>query len=128
MTGLASAFQKALYARLNGALGVPVYDKVPQDTPFPYVTIGDDTEIDWSTKDSPGKESTISIHTWSRYAGRLETKELLGKIEALLGDRPLTIPGYWNLLLYADFSTTMLDDDGVTYHGVIRFRALTHQS
>lgn len=120
--------QRAIYARLGAVLApVKVYDHVPQNADFPYVTLGDDTQADWSAKDARGHEHTLTLHAWSRQAGRTQVKELLGAIVAALGGR-LEVAGHWNVDLYPEFETTFLEEDGKTYHGVIRFRALTHQT
>lgn len=122
----ALAVQEAIYARLAAALApTKVYDHPPQQASFPYVTVGDDTQIDWDAKDAPGLEHTLTIHAWSRYRGRKEVKGLLATVVEALRGR-LDLADHWNLELYPEFQTTMLDPDGITYHGVIRFRALTH--
>ena len=122
----ALAIQAAAFARLSAALApIKVYDAVPQGAAYPYVALGDDTQIDWSSKGASGHEHTLTFHAWSRYAGRKEAKELLGKVVAALGTR-LALDGHWNVDIYPEFETTLLDEDGQTYHGVIRFRALTH--
>lgn len=119
--------QKAVYTALNTALSVSVYDHVPQDTAPPFVAIGDDTIQDWSTKTFEGEENTITVHAWSRYEGRKETKQLLGQIKNALHLTTLSLTGFTNVLTHFDFEDTFPDADGLTYHGVIRFRLLTQK-
>lgn len=115
-------------AALVAYVGSRVYDDVPQETPFPYVVIGDDTSIEWDQDCSTGSESTITLHTWSRYSGRMETKLMLQAIYGALHRNELTITGGHNVVCHAEFQESFLDPDGETRHGVIRFRLLTSNS
>lgn len=107
-----------------------IYDNVPQavdsgnDSVFPYVTIGDDTMIDWDTDTSQGKEATLTLHVWSRYRGRKEVKEIQGAIYDVLHLSNLIISGYHSVLMLSEYSETLLDPDGLTRHGVQRFRLI----
>lgn len=85
-----TALQSAIYSALNGdvvlsGLVVGVYDDVPQpadageSSQFPYVSIGEAVHTEWDTDTSLGDDITITIHTWSRYAGRKEVKEIQGR-------------------------------------------------
>ena len=130
MTSAAWDIQKAIYAALASAVApVVVYDNVPQNAAFPYVTIGEDTAIQWDTMpDGSGKghgqEATLTIHTWSRYAGRKETKELQGSIYTALHNQSLSMDDHTMALLQFEYADSFMDDDGRTRHGVQRFRML----
>ena len=107
-----------------------IYDNVPQavdsgsDSVFPYITIGDDTMVDWDTDTSQGKEATLTLHVWSRYRGRKQTKEIQGAIYDALHLSNLIISGYHSVLMLSEYSETLLDPDGLTRHGVQRFRLI----
>lgn len=114
--------QAAIYTRLTGALSYPVYDVVPQNQAFPYITLGEDTGVDWSTKTNPGQEVTTTLHVWSRAAGMKELKTIMdGIIQAMTG-ADLTFTGFHPVLLRLDLATALRDPDGITRHGVVRFR------
>lgn len=139
-----SNIQKAVYAKLiadsalaailaknvNNSSLPAIYDAVPQvkdsgsDLPFPYVTLGDDTMLDWDTDTSVGKEATITIHSWSRYRGRLEVKDIQGAIYEALHLSQLNVSGYHTVLCLSEYSESLLDPDGLTRHGVQRFRLI----
>ena len=115
--------QKAIYAALKAALNpVAVYDHVPRRASFPYVTIGEDTAVDAGDKTAEGQDITLTIHAWSRKRGRKEVKQLLGQVRGALHGQPLTVAGYTVRLVRFEFGTTFKDADGVTYHGVQRYR------
>ena len=46
---------------------------------YPYVQIGDDSLSDNSTKDLDGNIHSIVIHTWSRYRGDKEAKQIMAR-------------------------------------------------
>ena len=91
------ALQKAIHQRLStdAALlglmsGAPrIYDDVPRSPTFPYITHGASTVRDWSTGTDEGHEHIVTLHVWSRGAGRKPVHELLGAIEGALDQQPL---------------------------------------
>jgi len=119
--------QKAVFTRLNNALNVPVYDAVPDNAVAPYVVIGDDTLIEFDSDGVNGFEATVTIHTWSIYRGRFEVKNLMGLIYNALHRAELNVQGYNLVGCDCEFSETFLESDGVTRHGVQRFRILIRE-
>jgi len=76
------ALQTAIYARLAAdflAAGAAytVYDNVPDDLSYPYVSISGITDLDFHTKDHYGSDSTVTLHAWSNYAGWQEVTDIL---------------------------------------------------
>jgi len=109
----------------TGLTPIVVYDAVPQDTvAFPYVTIGDDTFNPFDGDDFTGFDSTLTIHTWSRTDGKAETKTIQGQIYDLLHRANLTILGYNVITIDQVFEDSFTDTDGLTRHGVQRYRIL----
>lgn len=100
-----------------------VFDAVPEGQAFPYVTIGEDTVVDWSTKTNAGEEITHTIHVWSRYAGKKEAKEILSMVLEAITKQPLVLTGGFSVDYTAmDFMEVFTDEDGLTRHGVLRIR------
>lgn len=108
-----------------------VFDHVPQSaTPedaeaFPYVVLGAETQAEFDTDDQVGRETTMTIHTWSRARGLKETKEIMDAIKSVLHDATLSISGETFVLCLQEFAEAMVDPDGMTRHGVQRFRIIT---
>ena len=125
--------QKAIYTALRADSSlrtlisnpVRVFDHVPQKTAFPYILIGEAATEDWDTVTTDGMDITITIHTWSRYRGMKETKQIMEAILNVLDKSSLTVTGHNLILFLFEFSDTFMDADGFTRHGVQRFRALT---
>ena len=124
------ALQSAIYSRLNSdsnltsTLGVGVYDEVVLGNDYPFVTVGDTTSTDFSTKDVDGSSTTLTIHVWSQYKGAKETKNIMDRVHTLLHNYSLSVTGFNLINLRFEFNDILRDPDGVTRHGVMRFRAV----
>lgn len=127
--------QQAIYGVLSNdapllALVAGVYDDVPQaedagdPVAFPYVTLGEDIATDWSTDTDSGADVTVTIHTWSRYYGRKETKQIQGAVYDALHRASLNIGGQHFVMIDFLQSNSFIDADGKTRHGVQTFRLL----
>lgn len=112
------------------ALVQGVYDAVPQfddsgnNANFPYVTIGEDNVNEFDTDTELGSDATVTIHTWSRARGRKETKQIQGAVYDALHRQSLTVAGFNFVDCHWQSSTSFLDSDGKTRHGVQTFRML----
>tara|TARA_R100001480_G_scaffold61229_2_gene73724 strand:- start:174 stop:575 length:402 start_codon:yes stop_codon:yes gene_type:complete len=125
--------QKSIFNALDGdstlqSLVTDVYDFVPESTAFPYVKIGEETSIDNGTKTLQGNEHTLVIHTFSRYRGSKEVKEIMSRIYALLHESSLSVSGASLVNLRFEFSDVIKENDGFTSHGIQRFRAVVYDS
>ena len=124
------ALQSSIYTALNNdsnlttTLGASIFDEVPEGSSTPYVTIGEDTAIDYSAGSSDGADVTINIDVWSEYKGSKEAKQIMDRIHDLLHNSNLSITGFNLVNLRFEFSDILRDPDGVTRHGVMRFRAI----
>lgn len=120
--------QTAVFAALNGnttlrALVSGVYDSVAQGVVFPYVAIGDGTAVPFDTCTTLGDDATIDVHVWSRYRGRAECKAIQEAVYNVLHWQ--TMAGLAGLVsIEQEMAQDFLDPDGLTRHGVQRFRIL----
>ena len=125
------ALQTAVYSTLNGdsnltsTLGASIFDDVPEDSGFPYIQIGADTINEYGTKDVDGASTSLTLHVWSQYKGSLQTKNIMDRIHSLLHDASISVTGYNLINIRFEFGDILRDPDGVTRHGIIRFRAIT---
>ena len=122
--------QERIYTVLSGdntitsTYGAGVYDDVLEGSTYPFVEIGNETAIDYSTKDADGAEYTVTLHVWSQYAGSKEAKQIMDRIHDLLHNSSLSVTGFNLINLRFEFSDILRDPDGKTRHGVMRFRAI----
>lgn len=124
------ALQTGIYSTLSGdtnlttTLGATVVDEVKHGTGYPFVSIGEETAVDYSTKDLVGGEYTVNIDVWSQYRGSKETKQIMDRIHTLLHNVSISVSGFNLINLRFEYSDIMRDPDGKTRHGVMRFRAI----
>tara|TARA_Y100000114_G_scaffold105524_1_gene98774 strand:+ start:889 stop:1296 length:408 start_codon:yes stop_codon:yes gene_type:complete len=124
------ALQQTIYNTLNNdstlktTLGCPVFDDVPSSQDYPFATIGEETSTEFGTKDLVGSQTTVNLHVWSQYKGAREVKNIMDRIHTLLHDTSLSVTGFNLVNLRFEFADTLRDPDGITRHGVMRFRAV----
>lgn len=122
----------AIFAALNGNAALialvgagHVYDTPPAGALPPYVVIGDETANDYGSTAGDAQEHTITVHTWSEKPSTLQCKQIMRAVRDALHTASLVL-GSGNLVyLRQEFKETFRDPDGVSHHGVQRFRALT---
>lgn len=124
--------QRAVYqhlkasATLKAELGDParIYDDPPADAVFPFLTLGEARTKDWPGIEG-GLEHELRLHAFSRYAGRREVKGILAAVYDELHDADIAITGHDLINFRFVFSDAFRPQDGETYQGVARFRAVT---
>jgi hypothetical protein len=132
MSAASWALQQAIFATLVASdevrdiAGDPprVFDAVPRGSAFPYIVIGEDLESDWSTQTSEGSSHLVTIHIWSRTAGRRETRLAAQAVMDALDGAQLTLDGQALVDLRWLDSQSLRESDGETVHARLRFRAL----
>jgi Protein of unknown function (DUF3168) len=83
------------------------------------------SDRDWSTGTEDGAEHDLTLHVWSRSGGKKQVQEILEAIKSVLHDRPLALPDHHLVNLRYELSEARLDPDGDTFHGIVRYRAMT---
>ena len=124
--------QKAVFSALNtgsithagGSAITGVFYDVPADTAYPYIRIGEETISDNSSKDKDIFEHTLTIHIWSQYRGNRDIKDIMKQVHDLLHNSALSVSGASMVNMRQEFHTTLIEGDGITRHGVMRFRAV----
>ena len=124
------ALQKAIRARLTGdaalmAMIAGVFDHVPQDAAYPYVTIGEDDTRPFAGKTFAGTRHDLTLRAWSRGQGRREAKAIIERLRVLLDGQGLTLDDHALIDLRLTATGTTVERDGLTYLGTARLRAVT---
>lgn len=128
-----NALQAAIHARLladpacKAALGDPVrlFDRTPATAAFPFAV---HHRIETRANDASlqdGAEHAVTLHVFSRHGGALEARAAIEAIRASLHRAALTLAGHRLVLLLATFSDVLRIDDGRTFQGVLRLKAVT---
>lgn len=115
-----------------GGTNVAIYDgAAPSNSAFPYIVLGEMTVIPAESKANDGQEHTVQIHVWDRPAaaggpiGYKRTKEIMAAARAALHQVSLSVSGHGVAFSRVEWQETLLDEDGVTRHGMLRARIRT---
>ncbi len=129
----AQALAKAIHSVLSNNIAVQsvfgqnprLYDHVPEDPIFPYLTYGPLRSADIGGDDTPMTAHNMTLHLWSRYCGRAEIMNMLQAVTGAIEN------GNWQLSAGHLVSTNVIftdqfrAPDGHTMHGIIRLNATT---
>lgn len=124
-----AAVQTAIYAKLIANPAIVTYSQgaVPQNTLALYAVIGNDTINQWDTDGRTGYDITVTIHSWDSRAGNrglMGVKGLMDSIYTKLHRQELSITGDTVIGVEQVFAESFIDTDGITAHGVQRFRLI----
>lgn len=127
------ALQEKIYSTLNddgtlGGLITGVFDSVPDGTSLPVVVIGQQSSSDNGSKTLDGRDYLFNIDVFSDYRGMKELKNIQKEIYRLLHESSLSVSGASFVDCRCEFTQDILEDDGITRHGVMRFRAFVTDS
>ncbi|MEE1835759.1 DUF3168 domain-containing protein [Streptomyces sp. SP17KL33] len=119
--------QAAIYAKLTGsaplmALVTGVYDEVPEDAAYPYVSFGAVTEFAEDAHDRQGLSSLVVIHVWSTYPGNAEAADIFAALDAALDRVPLTVTGFTDVSIKHDQHSFVKDPDPDIRHVNAQYR------
>lgn len=123
--------QAAIVAALKADAGVAalvggrVYDRAPEDAAFPYLSIGPEIAQPFEAQALDGWEMSLQLDAWSRKPGRVECRQIMAASYAALHDAALSVAGEHLVMVVLELQLTMDDPDGVTTHGVQKFRIIT---
>ena len=124
--GVAIAVHTRLTASLmvKNRLGDParIYDAVPEDPVFPYLTYGDMRAEDQSGDRLSVTCHSLTLHIWSRYAGRAETFAIISAVTSALEETPLSLGSGADLFVAIPYVDVMRAPGGRTLHGLIRLK------
>lgn len=125
MSDPALPLQAALLARLNEVLSCDVWDAVPQDTDYPYVTM--DYGVS-ANEDMLGgfrvDRRYVYLAIWSRAYGQAEVLGIMAQIDAL-NEQPLTLSSGAAVSLRVERKRTIREPDNLTFMGQVSLRIIT---
>lgn len=122
---------RAVYAHVSATLTTPVLDFVPEDTPYPYVTIGETQMTRTDTHSTYSTEMYMTLHVWTRSEGWSQARGIAGQIRAILDNQQnsITLESPHRLaLIRMDRTGSMRDPDPGVRHMPIRYRVLVESN
>lgn len=123
--------QTAIYQKLKAsphlqALGVEVYDTPDENTPYPYVTIGEPYSNPLDTKTNNCEQVSFTIHAWRKdndeSTGKRILYEILSACQQALLTRRYSINGLTVLDVTRNGAQVFDDVEVGLKHGVLTVR------
>jgi len=119
---------KAIRDRIISATGREVYDDFPENVPMPHIIAGEIDGRDWSDKFQPGQEVAATIHIWSSYPGKKEAAQIMDEVLQALTSSELSLDTDFRAVYSGlDMAEIIIDIDGITRHGILKFRFLIEE-
>lgn len=112
-------------ATLIGLINGIFYDRAPQDTDYPYVTISSPDGVDDDTKETYGQQYVYNIHTWTQSQDSFEGRDILANVYRLLHNQDLTIAGSPQIThvdTRFERAFSFPDPDEQVDHGIAQYR------
>ena len=102
-----------------------VFTHVPQDLEtYPYVVLFDAGLSDDSNDCNLGFDGVLNIHSWTDQRDMAVIGNIQKAVYDALNHAELAMTGYSLVELHQEFSTILRDPDGITLHGVQRYRII----
>ncbi|WP_017602208.1 DUF3168 domain-containing protein [Nocardiopsis lucentensis] len=124
--------QAATVARCNALLGTPLWDYVPEDQEYPYVTVGEATETPHNVHGRFGRRVRQTLHVWDKGRhGFGPAMQIVAELTQLFDHRetdvdPL-INGHRIQAIRLFDSRPMRDPDPLVRHVPVTFEWITEQ-
>jgi hypothetical protein len=109
---------------VTALVGNRVYDSVPGNAVFPYVSYGPSDLVSDDADCILAFNGFHQLDGWSRAPGYPEVKKIADAVRKALQDAPLALPT--NALVFIEHRTTryVRDPDGLTSHAVIQLETV----
>ena len=122
--------QAAIVGKLKNDPGVQavvaqrVYDEVPPNPTFPYISLGDPQVLPDDADCIDGTEIFWQIDGWARDPTFPMTKKISKAIVAALHNQDITVDGYAVIVSELNTTNHLRDPDGITRHCAVSIRFL----
>ena len=120
---------KAVYVALDATSGLTgiISESLSNADPFPKIWIEDGGADDWSNKDDNGLEAFVNLHVGSQKEGTKEIRGLMDKCHSALHNVDLVLANGQSVLCQFLRHDVVIDSDGITRHGIMRFILLVSE-
>lgn len=133
MTSPTLELQGAIVTRLKSVsaftdlIGQRIYDAVPPEPVFPYVSFGPSDETSDDAECIDGFEISIQLDVWSRQPGFPESRRASDAIRKAIHGYDFNLSSNALVLFEHRITRIFRDPDGVTSHAAMTFTAIIEQ-
>jgi hypothetical protein len=117
----------AVYEKLTASSGLMavvsgVYDEVPENAAFPYVSIGPLIEAPDDVHDRQGLDALLTVHVWSDQPGSAQAADIFAAVDAALDRQPLAVAGWTVVSVRHEQHQVLKDSDPSVRHINAQYR------
>lgn len=133
MTSPTLELQGAIVTRLKAQpavtalIGQRIYDAVPAQPVFPYVSFGPSDELTEDAECIDGFEISMQIDVWSRSVGFPEARQIADAVRQALHGYELNLTSNALVTFQHRITRMFRDPDGLTNHAALTFTSFTEQ-
>lgn len=109
---------------VQAVVGQRIYDEVPNNPTFPYISLGDNQVLPDKAACIDGTEIFWQIDGWARDPTFPMVKKISKAVIAAMDDQDITVTGYAVIVCELNTTNYLHDPDGITRHVAINFRFL----
>ena len=126
MSAAAYVVQRAVVDALNNSIGVMatvsgIYDGPPPRAAFPYVSLTDGTNSDWSTKSAMGREVRVALTVWDDGENPARLHGLMADVETAVSTIERDLDG-WRVASIAFVRSVIARDADGPWAGLVEHR------
>lgn len=111
-------------AGVQAVVGQRIYDEVPSNPTFPYISLGDPQVLPDDADCIDGTEIFWQIDGWARDPTFPMPKKIAKAITAALHNQDITVSGYTVVVCELNTTNYLRDPDGITRHCAVSIRFL----
>ena len=109
---------------VTAVVGQRIYDEVPANPQFPYISLGDNQVLPDKAECIDGTEIFWQLDGWARDETFPVCKKISKAVVAAMDDQELLVTGYATIVCEINTINYLHDPDGITRHVAISFRFL----
>lgn len=126
MTSASLALQEAVIDALQSSVPIMaavsgVYDGPPPRASFPYISVSDGSQSDWSTKTEDGREIRLALTVWDDGEEPATLHSLMHEVEAIIATLPRGLDG-WHIASLVFLRSMVVRDAAGPWAGLIEHR------
>lgn len=118
------AVQAGIYSAIDAATTTPVHGHVDQGASYPYVHLLEMELNNNDTQTETGFDGFFLVHVWDDSRTNSVARDIQKEIYDALQYAQPVVTGWCISTIYQEFATINVLNDGITRHGVQRFRIL----
>lgn len=100
-----------------------VFDRVPADAVFPYLSLGSTWEIEDDAECIDAVDVGLRVDVWSRTVTSAEVRRIADAVRRVLHRAEFDLPENALAMIEHQRTDTLRDADGLTLHSILEFSA-----